>query len=415
MPENTASKKKINLTKVVRVVLIYALGVASGWIVMVYGGQLGISLPFTPPQEHIQAAGASNRLFYQAWQLLEKHYLQSEKLDAAEMMQGATQGMVAALGDPYTVYIPPDTQKTMNENLTGAFYGIGVQLGYKDKTLAVMSPVAGGPAERQGVQAADLIIHVKDEAKGVDEDTYDWSLHKIMQVLRGEKGTQVTVTFFREDYNNNQPFTLTFTREEIKMDSLVFEIRQEEDKKIAYLGLGRFGVRTYEEWNEAVEQIIAQKRDLSGVILDLRDNPGGLVPEAIHVASEFISEGAILLEQGKSGKRTYAATGKGRLIGMPLVVLVNQGSASSAEIVAGALRDRLGVKIVGTTTFGKGTVQQRFEMENGAGLNITVNKWLTPSGQWLDGSGLKPDVEVVDNFDPETGRDDVYLQGVNLL
>lgn len=412
----TVRRRQYNLSKLITGVLIYAFGIFSGVMIWYYGPVWGFSLPLAVPALSQPANRPVNFAnFWRVWQLLEDHYLLPEDLKTSEMMEGAVMGMVAAVGDPYTVYVPANFQKIANENLAGAFYGIGVQLGYKDKMLAVMSPVADGPAARQGVQAKDLIVHVRDQQKDIDEDSLEWSLEKALSVFRGEQGSLVEVTFFREDYNDNKPFTLTFTREEIKLDSLLFEWRQVEQKKIAYLGVSHFGARTYEEWNQAVDEIVAAKPHVAGIVLDLRNNPGGFVTEAIHIASEFIGQGTVLIEQGRVDKRHYTVTGKGRLMNIPLVVLVNKGSASSSEIVAGALRDRLGAKIVGSQTFGKGKVQQRFELANGAGLNITVNKWLTPNGNWLDGDGLKPDVEVEDNYANSLEEDAVYQAGVKLL
>lgn len=412
----TVKHRRFNLSKLVTVVLIYAFGIFSGVMVWRYGPAWGLSLPMgTPVMSQPANRSVNFATFWRVWQLLDDYYLMPEDLKTPDMMEGAVMGMVAAVGDPYTTYIPPEPQKIANGNLAGAFYGIGVQLGYKDKMLAVIAPIADGPAAKQGVQAQDLIVHVRDQQKDIDEDSLDWSLEQALSALRGEQGSLVEVTFFREGYNDNQPFTLTFTREEIKVDSLLFEWKQVGQKKIAYLGVSLFSERTNEEWNQAVDQIVAEKSQVAGVILDLRNNPGGFVTEAIHIASEFIGQGTVLIEQGRADKHYYPVTGRGRLINMPLVVLVNKGSASSSEIVAGALRDRLGAKIVGSQTFGKGKVQQRFELANGAGLNITVNKWLTPNGTWLDGEGLKPDVEVEDNYANSLEEDAIYQAGIKLL
>ena len=327
------------------------------------------------------------------------------------MVDGAVTGMVEALGDPYTAYLPVTSKKISEEDLSGSFGGIGVELGYKDKVLAIMAPINDGPAIKLGVQAGDLIMHVKDEAASIDEDTYDWTLEKAQSVLRGKKGTTVKVTLYRENYNDNKPFEIEIVRDEIVIKSVELEfIDQENGKQIALLTLSRFGERTADEWTAAVNQILAKKSQVSGIILDLRNNPGGFLSEAIHIASEFISKGTVVVQQGRSGSQNYEATGKGSLYNMPLTVLVNGGSASSSEIVAGALRDRLKVKLIGEKTFGKGLVQERIDLKNGAGLNVTIAKWMTPGGGWIQKDGLNPDIEIKD--DPETQVDEVVEMAI---
>ncbi len=406
----------VNIDKILSYVLILAIGLVFGYQVSENGGRLPFvnwRLPFLETADKSETALAysgqpakfgtvSFDLFWQVWSLLENKYLEPKDFDITKMVDGAIAGMVSALGDPYTAYLPATTKQISEEDLSGSFGGIGVELGYKDKTLAVMAPISDGPADKLGIQANDLIMHVNDEAAAVDEDTYDWTLEHAQSVLRGKKGTKVTVTFYREDYNNNLPFEVKITRDEIVIKSAELEfIDQDDGQQIAVLTLSRFGERTAEEWNTAVSQIVAKKGKVKGVILDLRNNPGGYLSEAIHIASEFIGKGIVVTQQGKDETQVFEASGKGRLTNIPVTVVVNGGSASSSEIVAGALRDRLQAKLVGEKTFGKGLVQERVDLPNDAGLNVTISKWMTPGGSWIQEDGLKPDVEIEDDLETE--------------
>jgi carboxyl-terminal processing protease len=346
--------------------------------------------------------------FWEVWRRLEADYYDPSKLDAKKMVYGAIQGMTAAIGDPYTLYLPPDDQKRSQQDLQGSFDGVGIELGYKNDTLVVVSPVKGNAAEKAGIQAGDYILHIKDAAKGIDKDTSGMTLPDAVTYIRGDKGTTVTLTILRD---GGQPKDYTLTRDTINVPSVDLNFVDDgkgDGEKVADLVLNKFGDNTQSEWNTAVQNILLQ-RNLRGIVLDLRNDPGGYLQEAIQVASEFIPSGLIVTQQGKDSSQAYNATGQGRLYNVPLVVLVNKGSASASEIVAGALRDRKHVKLVGENTFGKGTVQDaQDDLPNGAGLHITIAKWLLPSGQWIHEIGLAPDIQAVD--DPATTDKDEALQ-----
>ncbi len=366
---------------------------------LVYSGQ---------PDNH---AAVDFNIFWDTWDILEDKYLEPADLQTQEMVDGAVAGLVSALGDPYTAYLPATTKEISDADLSGSFGGIGIELGYKDDVLAVMAPISDTPADRAGIQGGDMILHVTDLAKDFDQDTYDWTLEDAQNALRGEVGSKVTLTLLREDYNDNLPFDIEITREEIVIKSVELEYLDRPDgSKIAHLTLSRFGELTYDEWNQAVADILSQGNAVTGIILDLRNNPGGYFNEAIHVASEFIPSGTVVKQQGRSQDFDYSVTGQGKLYDYPVVVLVNGGSASSSEIVAGALSDRLGAPLVGQTTFGKGLVQERVDLPNGAGLNITIAKWMTPGGHWIDENGLTPTIEISD--DPETTADEMLQSAV---
>jgi len=347
-------------------------------------------------------------VFWEVWSMLEQEYLEPEKLDAEEMVNGAVRGMTAAIGDPYTIYLPPDDNKRSGENLNGSFYGVGIELGYIDGTLAVIAPLDDTPAVKAGIEAGDLILHVKDEKKNIDEDTLNWSLEEAVNNIRGERNTPITFTLYREDAAST--FDVTVRRDEILIETVKVEFKEFEGKNIALLRVGKFGGRTGEEWDTAVAQIKAASPKVDGIVLDLRNNPGGYFDTSIELASDFIKSGVVVSQKDKYTQQDFRSIGTARLKDYPLVVLVNKGSASASEILAGALRDDLGVKLIGEQTFGKGTVQDRKAVSNGGGIHITVGRWLLPSGAWIHDEGISVDIEVEQNRDTE--EDEVLQRGL---
>ena len=345
-------------------------------------------------------------LFWEVWRRLEQEYLDADKIKEDEMVYGAISGMTASLGDPYTVFLPPKANQQAKEDLNGEFGGVGIQLGYIKRQLAVMAALEGNPAKKLGIKAGDLILHIKDEEKTIDQDTGNLSLPEAVTLIRGKKGTKVTLTILSE--GDREPREISIIRDTITIPSV--EVEMVEDGKVAWLKLHRFGDNTDDEWLAAVEKILDQKvktKGFEGVVLDVRDNPGGYLVGSVFVGSEFIKDGVIVQQQGKEETETFSVNRRGRLIGTPVVVLVNKGSASASEITAGALRDRIGAKLVGETTFGKGTVQNAEDLPGGAGIHITVARWLLPGGDRIPDDGLKPEVEVEDN--PETADVDEQL------
>lgn len=362
-----------------------------------------------PPSD--KADEVDMNVFWQTWRLLEDDYYLPEKMDAQKMVDGAVAGLVASLGDPYTTYLPAKENERSGQDLAGSFYGVGIELGFSpDGILSVVAPLDGTPAAKAGLQPNDLIINVKDPQKNVDEATGGWSLEKAVDAIRGPKDTVVTLTMLRPNNEGEavKPFDVELTRGEIVIKSVKLEFPTVAGKKIAHLKITKFGERTIQEWNEAVVQILAQRNEISGVVLDLRNNPGGLFDDAIYVVGDFIDSGVVVSQKGRYSSKDYPAKGKARLKGIPLVVLVNQGSASASEIVAGALRDRLNVPLVGEKTFGKGTVQDRVPLSGGAGLHVTIAQWLTPNGSWIHEKGIDVSVEQKDN--PETADIDEQLE-----
>lgn len=334
--------------------------------------------------------GADFNRFWEVWKRLETSYVDPQALDYAKMTWGATKGLASSLDDPYTQYLPPEENKQATEDLNGSFYGVGIELGYRDGTLAVVAPIKGSPAEKAGVKAGDLILHIKDDARKLDIDTQGMTLPTAVTHIRGDKGKPVILTLYRAGMDKATEFTLI--RDEIVVPSVELTYVEKNGKKIAHLELHRFGGRTDREWDAKVAEIVAAKP--AGVVLDLRNNPGGYLDGAVYVTSEFLSTGTIVKQEGRSNSETYTVNRKGNLTGIPLVVLINKGSASASEITAGALQDSKRATIVGEQSFGKGTVQEVQDMADGSSLHVTVAKWLTPAGNWIHKNGITPDVKV---------------------
>jgi len=343
---------------------------------------------------------------------LRQKYLDREEMDDEEMVYGSIRGMVAALGDPYTVFLAPEENKIAEENLAGEFGGVGISLGYKDKTLAVMAPLVDTPADKAGLMAGDLIVRIIDEAEGVDKDTVGISLGEAVQLIRGRIGSEVTLKIFREE--TGAPFDVVLKRDNIVVASIELEWLDKPEGRVAWVKLYKFSDRLYEEWSEVVEKIVSEN-NVAGVVLDLRNNPGGFLQASVVVASDFLSSGMVVKQESSDGKvEAYRVDeSKGRLINDKLVVLINGGSASASEILAGALRDHKRAKLVGVTSFGKGTVQQPEEFGDGSGLHVTIARWLLPSGENISGEGVEPDVEV--EYDMETEIDEQLEKAVEVL
>ncbi|MBI2315019.1 S41 family peptidase [Candidatus Daviesbacteria bacterium] len=328
------------------------------------------------------------KLFWDTWDLVSRTYFDKKSIDPNKLFYGAISGMVAALEDPYTVFLPPEQQKFSKEELNGSFEGVGIQLGFnKEKRLVVVAPLAGTPAQRAGIKPEDIIVKIGDK------DTTNMTLPEAVNLIRGIKGTQITLTIFREGESDTRLFTLT--RDIIIVKSVEVSYKETNTgKNVAVIKLSRFGERTNDEWNEAVADLLS--KDSNAVILDLRNNPGGFLEGAVFIGSEFLEDGNVVLQENSEGVRTsFKVSRAGKLTNIPLVTLINKGSASASEIVAGALQDRKRSTLVGEKSFGKGTIQEAQDLEKGAGIHITVAKWLTPNGRWVnDTQGLEPDVTI---------------------
>ncbi len=363
-------------------------------------------------------------LFWDVWARLFASYIDRANMDTQKMVYGAISGMVNALDDPYTVFLPPKDNMDFKEDLGGQFEGIGAQLGTKDNRIIIQTPLAGMPAEKAGLRAGDYILKVNDE------ETTGWTVPEAVTKIRGSRGTTVKLSIYHE--NDTKPTDVTVTRDTITVASVeswikpVSEIKEiggvankpVSQSRVAYVRLSRFGDHTNEEWGKTVDTILtAQKANsgLKGMILDLRNNPGGYLDGAVFIASEFIKSGTVVSQVNSNGtKEDYPVVRVGKLLSIPMVVLVNKGSASAAEIVAGAIRDHKRGKLVGEVTFGKGSVQTPEDLSDGSGLHITTGKWLLPGGDSIHKTGVKPDV-LVEMEEIDASADGQLSKAIELL
>lgn len=350
-------------------------------------------------------------LFWRVWDTLAAKYFDKSKLNPAAMVYGAIEGMVSAIGDPYTVFLAPSENKVVQEDLNGSFEGIGIQIGFKGTQLAVIAPLPDSPAEKAGVKAGDFIIGIRDEGKNIERGTVGISLPEAVQAIRGKAGTKVTLTLLRE--GEIEPIIVEIARKELNVPTLILTYVG-EGGAVAHIRLLKFGGETESEWQKTVKEI-SRKKEVTAVILDVRNNPGGYLQGAVDVASEFLKTDLVVVSEERSDgtKSDFKVERIGLLLNTPLVVLVNGGSASASEILAGALKDVRGVKLVGEKTFGKGTIQEPLQLEGGSGLHITIARWITPSGFWVNEKGLTPDVVVED--DPDTEEDEQLEKAIELL
>ncbi len=366
-------------------------------------------------------------LFWDIWQKLFRYHIDAAALDVGKMVDGAIAGMVNAVGDPYTSYFPPKENEDFKNDLGGAFEGIGAQLGTKENRIIVIAPLKGTPAQKAGIRPGDWILKVNNE------ETVNWTVPQAVTKIRGPRGTNVILQILHD--KETTPLDITIVRDTIlvaSVDSWVKPISQiseistatesatfkNRSEIIGYLRLSRFGDRTNDEWNTAVADMLAAKKKLgklTGIILDLRNNPGGYLDGSVFIASEFVKNGVVVSQVNSDGtKQDFSVNLRGKLTDIPLVILINKGSASAAEIVAGALRDLRQATLVGETTFGKGSVQTPYELTGGAGVHITTGKWLIPSGASISKVGVKPDVEVLRTTTGETD-DPVLAKGIEVL
>lgn len=388
---------RISILTIIFPILMFALGWQLGhWDLNVQWKSFKPQVKLSNLQPPADKQSIDFKLFWDVWDLVSKEYVDKKAVDPQKMYYGAIQGMVQALGDPYTVFLPPESQKSTKEELGGSFEGVGIQLGFnKEKRLVVIAPLKGTPAEKAGVLPGDLIIKI------ADKDTGGISLPEAVNLIRGPKGTKIALEIFHE--GDSKTKTVSLERDTIIVKSVEFMSKTTPaGKKVGYIKLSRFGERTDSEWNEAVSETLTQSSE--AVVLDLRNNPGGFLDGAVFVGSEFIESGDVVLQENAKGeKKGFKVSRAGKLIKLPLVVLINKGSASASEIVAGAIQDNKRGKLVGEQSFGKGTIQESQELPGGTGIHITTAKWLTPQGRWVHNTGLTPDIVIeLDNVDPVT-------------
>ncbi len=334
--------------------------------------------------------------FWEAWNLVHARYYDLP-VDDELLTEGAIDGMLSVLGDDHTRYLSPQDEEAARQSMSGEFQGIGAEVEGRDGFITVVSPIEGSPAEAAGLLPGDRLL----AADGVELTGMDVS--EAASLVRGPAGTAVLLLVGRGD----EQFELEIVRDVVALKSVRSEIM---DGNIAYLRLNRFGDKSADELSDALAELMAANP--SGLILDLRRNPGGGLGTAVDIADEFLPEGVILIERfGNGNERLHESTDKGQAEEVPLVVLIDEGSASASEVLAGAIRDEERGILIGQTTFGKGTVQTWQGLSNGGGIRLTIARWLTPNETWVHKEGLDPDYFIpLPEFDPDVEFEDTQLQ-----
>ena len=335
-------------------------------------------------EEEATYEGLSN--FTRVLDLIERNYV--DNVDSEKLAISAIEGMLKTL-DPYSAYLTPEHYKELEIGTSGEFGGVGIEISVENDLLTVITPIEGSPAAKAGIKPGDLIIAIDGKS------TQGFSVDEAVKSLRGPKGSAVKITI--QSQGDKNPREVVLVRDIIYVKSVNSKLL---DGRIGYIKLSQFQEKTSEELVKAIEELESGDRgELNGLILDLRNNPGGLLTQAVEVADEFIDEGLIVSVKGRVEDQSteYYATKKDNTPGYPIIILVNKGSASASEVVAEALQDKKRAIILGTKTFGKGSVQSIIKLEDGSGLKLTTAKFYAPSGRSINQVGVIPDVIVEDS------------------
>lgn len=365
-------------------ILLAALLIVTNVITFVLANAVSVVLPngkVIVSREEYRLIKKYNKLF-DIEKILKNRYV--DKVDFSALLEGAIKGMANSLEDPYTVYMNKKEFSEFMTQTTGTYGGIGIVVAVdKDGHIVVVSPIKNTPGEKAGIKSGDIIIEVNNKkvsGKNLDE---------AVALMRGPEGTKVTLTIMRE----GKTFTKTITREIIKLETVYDEMLP---NKIGYIKITMFDQNTAKDFKAALDRLKSQ--GMRGLILDLRDNPGGLLEETIDISNLILPKGVVVTTKGRVDSKEYYSKGPG--LGLPLAVLVNKGSASASEILAGAIKDRKVGVLVGTTTFGKGLVQTIVDFGDGTGLKYTIARYYTPNGTNIQGKGIEPNyvVELPENY-----------------
>lgn len=332
-------------------------------------------------------------LFWDVWEQLSTNYV-DRPVNDEELFYGAVRGMVESIGDPYSIFLDPDETQLFQQELSGNFEGIGIEIGIKMDRLTVIAPLPDTPAAGAGLKAGDRILKIDGF------DTTNIHLDYAVNLIRGEGGSVVMLTIQSKD--EDEARDVEITRDVINVESVRWSVKEYQGATFVLVEILYFDDQTYSEFLKTANDILLEDPD--GIILDLRNNPGGYLDSAIDVTGEFLNKDIVVIEDFGSTQQEYASDKSGRLKNMNVVVLVNEGSASASEIVAGALQDHGRAVIIGEQTFGKGSVQDYSQFEDGASLKLTVAKWLTPDGRSIDEEGITPDI-IVELTDEDYNND----------
>jgi len=338
-------------------------------------------------------------LYWQVWDTLKQNYVDKIKIKDKELFYGSLRGLAASLDDPYTVFMDPKMSQEFTNDLAGTFEGIGAEVGMRNDIVTVIAPLDGTPAQKAGLRAGDKIYAIDGKS------TIGLTVDQAVKQIRGKKGTKVVLTILRGV--GEKPKDISIVRDVIFMKSIKTEMRSDG---LYVIKVTNFNDDTLSLFNAAVNEALL--KNPKGIVLDLRNNPGGYLETAVALASEWIEAGPVVAEQFSGNKRNeYPSNGRARLKKFPTVVLVNGGSASASEILAGALRDYKKATLVGEQTYGKGSVQTLKDFSDGSALKVTIAKWLTPAGDFINDKGIEPNIKVeltqndIDkNIDPQLNK-----------
>ena len=355
--------------------------------------------------ENGKEEGIDFNVFWEAWKVIQDKYVKAGEIENQDLVYGAVSGLIDSLKDPNSVFMPPSDAKKFGEDISGEFSGIGAEIGIKNDQLIIIAPLKGTPADLAGLKPGDKILKVDDKL------TQGLSVDEAIKIIRGKKGTEVILTISRDSWNETKEISII--RDIIQIPTLDFEMKEGD---IAYFHLYNFYENAPMLFYQSV--VKAAFQNPKGVILDLRNNPGGYLEVAVNLAGWFLENGKVVVsEEFRSGeKQEFKARGNEFLSKIPIVVLINEGSASASEILAGALRDHRDIKLVGKKSFGKGTVQELQELKDGSVIKITVAHWLLPSGHIIEKNGLQPDYEIeLTEEDAEKKKDPQLEKAMEIL
>jgi carboxyl-terminal processing protease len=343
-------------------------------------------------------------LYFEVWQNIKNDYVDHNFLDDQEMFYGSLKGLTNSLNDPYTVFLDPTETEEFYDDLSGSFEGIGAEVGIRDEMVTIIAPLKGMPAEKAGLRSGDKIYAINGEI------TMGMSINEAVRKIRGPKDTEVMLTILREE--EEQALEISIQRGIILVKSVEWELLEDD---IFLISISNFHEDTLGLFNQAVMEM--KGKNVNKLILDLRNNPGGYLETAIDLASEWIKEGPVVIEQLRGNKRKEHFTTKTtRLNDIETIVLINEGSASASEILAGALRDYHLATLIGEQTFGKGSVQNLKKLSDGSALKISVAKWLTPAGDYINEKGIEPNIIVeISKEDYENEIDPQMNKAIELL
>ncbi len=377
-------------TKILSVVLAVVI-IAGVWFVgflngIKWGWEINLPSPFEKiinKEAPVDLPTGDMNVLWETWRVILSKYVNRGQLNTQTLIEGATKGLVESLGDPYSEFLNAKENEALSQELTGEFFGVGMEISQKNGNIVIVAPLPGTPAEKADLQPNDIILKIDNH------DATKLNTQEAANFIRGPEGTKVVLTVYRPSWNAAKEVSLT--REKITIPSVKWQML---DNNIAYLKLYSFNQPLVFDFYQAALQIFSNHPQ--GLIIDLRNNPGGYLDAVVNISGWFLPKGSIILKEdfGNNEVKITRATGTSTLKDIPTVILVNEGTASASEILAGALRDNRQIKLIGTKTFGKGSVQELVALENNNSVKITIAKWLTPNGTVIQDNGLTPDIEI---------------------